>query len=97
VPYKRRKKDSESGGGPLSPLPVSSPQLVSKKQRLNSTKTSSSSMIPATLTPVSIGKDQGNTNVQWNLVIQHLFNLSPTLVTIKFQSPNFQKIMLFVC
>ena len=59
VPYKRRKKDSESGGGPLSPLPVSSPQLVSKKQRLNSTKTSSSSMIPATLTPVSIGKDQG--------------------------------------
>lgn len=60
VPYKRRKKDSESGGGPLSPSPSSSPQLVTKKQRLNSTKTSSSpSMIPATLTPVSIGKDHG--------------------------------------
>lgn len=61
VPYKRRKKDSESGpGGPLSPAPTTSPQFVAKKQRLNSTKTpTSSSMIPATLTPVSIGKDHG--------------------------------------
>lgn len=60
VPYKRRKKDSESGPGPLSPAPTTSPQFVAKKQRLNSTKTpTSSSMIPATLTPVSIGKDHG--------------------------------------
>lgn len=57
MPYKRRKRDSESG--PPSPT---QPSQIPKKPRMNSTKSPGPQIAAApigSVVPASIGKDQG--------------------------------------